>query len=77
MFRMFEKRESETENDEGKYDAHFRLKNWGIMVDEDPCKERIQVSSDLEQVVVFWLVGKNLVKLETIYITGYLMQAFL
>ena len=27
MFRMFEKRESETENDEGKYDAHFRLKN--------------------------------------------------
>ena len=47
------------------------------MVDEDSCKERIQVSGDLEQMLLSWIIGKNLVKLETIYIRGYLLQLFL
>lgn len=47
------------------------------MADEDSCKERIQVSGDLEQMLLSWIIGKNLVKLETIYIRGYLLQLFL
>ena len=47
------------------------------MVDEDSCKERIQVSGDLEQMLLPWIIGKNLVKLEAIYIRGYLLQSFL
>ena len=60
-----------------KNNVHFRLKKGGIMVDEDSCKERIQVSGDLEQMLLPWIIGKNLVKLETIYIRGYLLQLFL
>ena len=35
-----------------KNTVHFRLKKGGIMEDEDSCNERIQVSGNLEQVVL-------------------------
>ena len=70
MFRMFEKRESETENKSA-------LKN-RIMADKAPCGWRIQGSSNHGKVVMFWLNKKNLVKLEiTIYIREYSKQVFL
>ena len=33
------------------------------------CRQRIQVSSNLEQVVMFWLINKNSVELEIIIYT--------
>ena len=36
------------------------------MADEAPGRQRIQVSSNIEQVVMFWPIIKNLVKLDII-----------
>ena len=48
---MFEKRESETENQKSmtKVPAlHLRLQNWGLMWEKVPGKRTIQASSNLE-----------------------------
>ena len=37
MFWKFEKHEKETKIDKEKYPVQFRLKNWGILLEEDPC----------------------------------------
>ena len=76
-FRMFEARESETEIEQHVievYDIHLRLKNWRIMGVKVPCRWRIQVSSNLEQEAMSWVIHKNLVELEITYIRDYLQQ---
>lgn len=50
------------------YALHFRLNNQGIMIDKALYRQRIQVSSNLEQELIFLLINKNVVELEIIYI---------
>ena len=74
-FRMFEARESETEIEQHVievYDIHLRLKNWRTMGVKVLCRRRIQVSSNLEQEAMSWVIHKNLVELEITYIRDYL-----
>ena len=49
---------------EKKYSFYLRLKNWGMMVDKAPCRWRIQLSSNLEHVIMFRLTNKNFAELE-------------
>lgn len=60
---MFGKRKSEKENEEcvtrTEYALCLRFKNWAVMLEEAPCRWKIQVSSNLEQVVeqpMSWLI---------------------
>ena len=72
---MFEARESETEIEQHVievYDIHLRLKNWRTMGVKVLCRRRIQVSSNLEQEAMSWVIHKNLVELEITYIRDYL-----
>ena len=72
---MFEKRETETENEEcviEVYTLHLGLKNWSVMSEKNPCRGRIQANSNLGHVVIFWLIHKNSFELEIIYIRDYL-----
>ena len=48
------------------FSLHLRWNNWGIIADETSYRWRIQVSSDIKQVVMSWLISKNLVELELI-----------
>ena len=63
---MFEKREDESENKEWvikMYALHLELQKRGIMGETSPCRQRIELLNNLEQLVMFWLISKNLVEL--------------
>ena len=54
------------------YAPHASLKKWSIIGEKAPFRQKIQVSSNLEQVVMFYLISKNFVELKIIYIRDYL-----
>ena len=68
FWKMFEKRESETQNKQCMIKVYKTLStlDWKIVImgKKDPCRRISQVSSNLEQVVMFWLITINLVELE-------------
>ena len=57
---------------------HLRGKSWSTMGEIALCRWWIQVTSNLEHVVIFLLTNKNLVELEMVrYFTDYLQQVIL
>ena len=59
---MEEKQKKRADNK--KYTLHLTLENWGTIVDKVLCRQRIQVCTNLEQVLMLWLIKKNFAELK-------------